>query len=102
MKKLLFSLVVLLGLQSFAQSDAIMNDANAQKRTLSGSFSAISVTDGIELFLTQGNEESIAISASDNKYLERYKTEITDGTLKIYYDNKGLNWTGNEKRKLKA
>ncbi len=102
MKKLLFSLSVLLSLQSFAQSDAIINDANAQKRTIPGSFNAISVTDGIELFLTQGNEESLAVSASDSKYLERYKTEITDGTLRIYYDNKGVNWTGNEKRKLKA
>ncbi|CAN5499514.1 head GIN domain-containing protein [soil metagenome] len=102
MKKLLLSLIVLFSLQAFAQNDAVMNDANVQKRNLNAGFSAIYVSDGVELYLTQGNEESIAISASDNKYLERYKTEVSNGTLKIYYDNKGINWTGNDKRKLKA
>ena len=102
MKRIFLSLVVLLSLHVFAQNDQVINDANVQKRTLSGTFSSISVTDGIELYLTQGDEESIAISASDDKYLERYKTEVDNGTLKIYYDNKGVNWTGNEKRKLKA
>ena len=102
MKKLLLSLVVLVSLQAFAQNDEVINDANAEKRKLSGSFSTISVTDGIELYLTQGNEESIAVSASDSKYMERYRTEVDNGTLRIYYDNKGVNWTGNEKRRLKA
>lgn len=102
MKKIICALVVLLSLQSFAQKESILNDPNAQRRTLDGTFTTISVTDGVELFLIQGNEESIAISASDDKYLERYKTEVSNGILKIYYDNKGVNWTGNEKRRLKA
>lgn len=102
MKKLLVLLFAVVSMHSFAQNDAIINDANAQKRTLSESFSTITVTDGVDLYLSQGNEESIAISASDPKYLERYKTEVNNGELKIYYDNKGVNWTGNEKRKLKA
>ena len=102
MKKLLMLLFVVPGLTSFAQNDAVINDANAQKRTLKESFSSISVTDGVDLYLTRGSDESIAISASDDKYLERYKTEVENGVLKIYYDNKGVNWTGNEKRKLKA
>ncbi|MEP7110060.1 MAG: head GIN domain-containing protein [Ferruginibacter sp.] len=102
MKRLLVLLFVVIGLQSFGQNEAVINDPNAQKRTLNGSFSTISVSDGVDLYLTQGNEESIAISASDPKYLERYKTEVDDGVLRIYYDNKGINWTGNDRRKLKA
>ncbi|MEO7767372.1 MAG: head GIN domain-containing protein [Ferruginibacter sp.] len=102
MKKLFVLLFIISGLCTFAQNDAVINDPNAQKRTLSESFSAISVTDGVDLYLTQGKEESIAISASDPKYLERYKTEVNNGVLRIYYDNKGINWTGNERRKLKA
>ncbi|MCW3089288.1 MAG: hypothetical protein JWP81_357 [Ferruginibacter sp.] len=102
MKSLFVLCFVIAGLSSYAQNDAIINEPNAQKRSLSASFSGITVTDGIDLYLTQGKEESIAISASDPKYLERYKTEVENGTLKIYYDNKGINWTGNEKRKLKA
>ncbi len=102
MKSIFFLLLVAVDFTSFGQKAAVINDPNAQRRFLSESFSTISVTDGVELYLTQGSEESLAISASDAKYLERYKTEVTNGVLKIYYDNKGINWTGNEKRNLKA
>jgi len=101
MKNLLFSLLTLVSLHSLAQ-DVTINDANAEKRNLTGSFIAISVSDGIELLLTQSNEESIAVSASDQKYMERFKTEVSDGTLKIYYDSKTMVWNSNEKKKLKA
>lgn len=101
MKKIFISLITLLSLQLHAQ-DVVVNDANAEKRTLSGSFNAIHVSDGIELFLTQGSDESVAVSASEKKYMERLKTEVIDGTLKIYYDNKTMVWNGNEKRRLRA
>lgn len=102
MKKLFVLLFIFSGLVSFAQKESVINDPNARKRTLDESFSSISVTDGITLYLSKGNEESIAVSASDPKYLERYITEVENGVLKIYYDQKGVNWTGGEKRKLKA
>lgn len=102
MKKLFLLLFVVSGLVSFAQKESVVNDPNAEKRTLNESFSSISVSDGIALYLSKGNEESIAVSASDPKYMERYKTEVDNGVLKIYYDNKGINWTGGDKRKLKA
>lgn len=101
MKKLFLSLITLISLAAVAQ-EKIVADAGAQKRTLGGSFTAISVSDGVDLYLMQGNEESIAVSASDEKYMERFKTEVVDGTLKIYYDYKGINWATNDKRKLKA
>jgi hypothetical protein len=101
MKKIILSLLTIISLHSFAQ-DAVVNDANAEKRTLSGSFSAIKVSDGIDLYLSQGNEESIAVSASEQKYLDRFKTVVDNGVLKIYYDNSTMIWNGNEKRKLKA
>lgn len=101
MKKLLFSLITLISLSAFAQ-EKVLVDANAQKRTISGSFSAITVSDGVDLYITQGNEESVAVSASEEKYMERFKTEVVDGTLKIYFDNSNLNWSNNSKRKLTA
>jgi len=101
MKKIFLSLCTLLSLQLFAQ-DVVVNDANAEKRTLSGSFTAIQVSDGVELMLSKGDVESIAVSASDPKYLEKFRTEVVGNTLKIYYDNKGMVWNGNERRKLKA
>ncbi len=101
MKQLFFSLLTFISFTCLAQ-DSTVNDANAEKRTLSGSFNAIEVSTGIDLYLTQGNQEAIAVSASDPKYMERYKTEVVNGTLKIYYDGTGVKWIGGEKRKLKA
>ena len=77
-------------------------DENTEKRNLSESFTSISVSDGIELYLTKGDEETLSVSATDEKYLERFKTEVENGTLKLHYDSKGINWMGSEKRKLKA
>ncbi len=102
MKQIFILLLTLISLNTFAQDKTIISDANAEKRTLSANFNSIIVSDGVELYLTQGNEESIAVSASDPKYMERFKTEVLDGTLKIYFDNKGINWLGSDKRKLKA
>jgi len=102
MKKLFLSLACLLSLGAFAQDSKTIADPNATIRTLSGSFTAISVSSGVDLYITQGNEESLAVSASDEKYMARFKTEIENGTLKIYFDNKGITWTSHDNRKLKA
>ena len=102
MKKLFLSLVTLITVAAFAQDKTVIADANAQKRTINASFTGINVSDGVDLYLTQGSEESVAVSASEEKYMERFKTEVENGTLKIYFDNKGLNWAVNDKRKIKA
>ncbi len=100
MKKLLFALLTFISLTAFAQQ--VINDPNATTRSLNAGFTAISVSSGIELFLTQGNEESLAVSANDKKYLDRLKTEVVNGTLKIYYDNNNITWKKGEKKNLKA
>lgn len=102
MKHLILSLITLFTLNAFSQDTKTVLDPNATPRTLSGSFTAISVTDGIDLFLTQGTEEKVAVSAAEDKYLERFRTEVVDGVLKLYFDNKGINWALNINRKLKA
>ncbi len=102
MKKLFLSLISFLSIAVFAQDNKVIADPNAIVRSLNGSFTAISVSSGIDLYITQGHEESLAVSASDEKYLARFKTEVVNGTLKIYFDNNGFTWTSGEKRKLKA
>jgi len=102
MKKLFLSIFTLITVTAFAQEKVVIADANAQKRILTADFKGISVSDGVQLYLTQGDEESVAVSTSDEKYMERFKTEVENGFLKIYYDNKGINWTTNDKKKLKA
>jgi len=99
MKKL-FSLLVIAGLITTASAQKTINDANAQKRNVSG-FHAIEVSGGIDLYLSQG-EEGVAVSASKEEYRAKIKTEVKDGVLKIWYEwnsNFRMDW-GN--RKLKA
>jgi hypothetical protein len=47
------------------------------------SFNRLKVSSGIDVFITQGDEESIKVIADEN-LLEYIKTEITDNTLEIY------------------
>ena len=101
MKRILLSLITLISLSVFAQ-DIPAKDPSATERTLGASFSAITITDGIDVYLTQGQSESVAVTASDEKYMAHFKTEVDHGTLKIYYDKNGINYGFNEKRKLKA
>jgi len=46
-------------------------------------FNSIKVSSGIDVYLTQGNQESIKLEADDNLH-EHIKTEINGNTLKIY------------------
>jgi len=104
MKKL-FSVLFFALLASAVAAQKTINDANAEKRNLSG-YHAIEVSGGIDLYLSQG-DESVAISASETKFRDRIKTEVKDGVLKIYFERNNNNsnvhvdieW-GN--RKLKA
>ena len=47
------------------------------------SFNKIEVSNGLDLFLTQGTEESISIQADEN-LLEVIKTEVNGGILRIF------------------
>lgn len=99
MKKL-FSLVVLTGLIITATAQKTINDANAQKRNVSG-FHAIEVSGGIDLYLSQG-EEAVAVSALKEEYRDKIMTEVKDGILKIWYQSSSnirMDWGS---RKLKA
>ena len=102
MKKLLFLVVSMISLGAFAQETKVITDANAVTRSVNGSFTGISISSGIDVYLTQGTDESVAVSASEQKYLDRLITEVVNGTLKIYYDNKGVTWKSNGKANLKA
>ncbi len=95
MKKILFLLLMVLTLPCFAQ-DNIINDKNAQARTV-GSFNSIKVSGAIEVYLSQGGSEALAVSASEEKFRDKIKTEISNGTLKIWYDGDRISWSGDKK-----
>ncbi|HMO63368.1 MAG TPA: head GIN domain-containing protein [Ferruginibacter sp.] len=101
MKKILLSLFTALSVSAMAQG-VVINDENAEKRNIAGSFTAIKVSNGIELVLTQGDEESVVVSAARAEYLQKFKTIVENGTLKIYLEKSDFNWINTGKRKLRA
>ena len=100
MKKIMTALLLVTSLQLVHAQRTIINDENAEKRTISA-FTAISVAGGVDIYLTQGNEDGIAVSATETKYRDRIRTEVRDGILTIWYDNDGMHWP-NGNKKLKA
>jgi len=85
MKKHFVNLVLLLGtLTAVAQNDIVV-DPNASVRPLSGSFTAIKVSGGIDLFLSQSNDISLAVSAANDNLKEGIKTNIENGVLVISF-----------------
>lgn len=87
MKKVFLSLLLLAGLVTTSFAQKTINDANAEKRNVSG-FHGIDVATGIELTLTKGTTEEVAVSASEIEFRDKIVTEVVNGILKIHYETK--------------
>jgi hypothetical protein len=103
MKKLLFAILLLVGFALNAQEKtAIVYDENAQVRKVP-SFTAISVSSAIDLYLTQSNKNEGAVSATNDEIRDHIITEVVGGTLIIRLGDKGtwFSWRkwGNYKTK---
>ena len=99
MKKLLLSFLVaaITTGTAFAQQ---VNDPNAEVREAKN-FHGINLSSAFDVYLSQSNEEAVAISASEAKNRERITVKVKDGILYIGFDSKGLRWSSGNK-KLKA
>ncbi len=98
MKKVSVLLLLLLPVAMMAQKQVI-KDEHAQPRTI-GSFHAIRVSNAIDLFLSQSDEEALAVSAIRPEFRDRIKTVVEEGVLKISYDDEGKWWKGNKKLRV--
>ena len=103
MKNLLFAILLLVGFALNAQEKtAIVYDENAQVRKVP-SFTAISVSSAIDLYLTQSNKNEVAVSATNDEIRDHIITEVVGGTLIIRLGDKGtwFSWRkwGNYKTK---
>ena len=102
MKKIQVMLMVMLvSAVLFAQKT--INDPNAEPRNLSG-FHAIKISNAFDVYISQGNEDAVAISASKAEYREKIITKVENGVLIIRFDDDKKFWKGwnGDKTKLKA
>jgi len=97
MKKLFAILVMLLPAMLMAQKQVI-NDPNVQPRTVS-SFHAIKVSNAIDVYLSQSDQEALAVSAVNVEFRDRIKTVVEDGVLKITYEDDARWFRGSKKLK---
>src|SRR5213592_1204480 len=98
MQKIIVGLVLFMS-GMHVQAQNLVYDQNAQVRKV-GNFHGVSVGGGIRLFLSQGKEQAVAVSAEDSKLTEKIITEVKDGILKIRVENKMWNgWRGDKKLK---
>ncbi len=91
MKKRISSSVIFVFLVCFLlpqtlPAQRVEGDGNVTKKSRNvGNFSAVSVSSGIDLYLTQGNAVSLEVEADQNIH-EYIITEVKNGVLKIYVD----------------
>lgn len=98
MKKFLAALMLICLAQSLtAQS---INDPNAELRSVKD-FHGISVSNAFDVYLTQGNEEAVAVSAAETKHRDKITVEVKAGILHIGYESGKMSW-GSGNKKLKA
>ena len=84
MKYLKIICFLFLGLNGVAQKQFIV-DPDAVIREITGSFSSIKVSSGLHVYLSKGEVEVLAISATDEKYRNAIKTEIRNGVLHVFF-----------------
>ncbi len=91
MKNLKHTLVIVLCLAISACADGqlrktVTGNKNVTKeQRTAGSFDGVKVSSGVDVYLTQGDQNNIVVEADEN--LHQYiKTDIEDGVLKVYSD----------------
>lgn len=100
MKKLVIALTGVLF--SFIVSAQKINDPNAEVREAKN-FHAIRISSAFDVYITQSNEESVAVSASETKYKEEIEVKVEGGVLVVGLRKNGLLKKWNDgKMKLKA
>lgn len=99
--KILLAVALIAGTtQTFAKPVPVANSYSfeTQDRHLSG-FSAVSVAGSFDVYITQGNNESVKVEADDED-IDKIVTEVKGGVLKIYTKStSGITWNWGRDRK---
>ncbi len=103
MKKIL--LLVSLSWLSFQlkaqETKNIVVDGNAEIRTVEA-FEALNVSGAIDVYVSQGTENAVAVSATTDDARNRIKTTVSNGVLRIWFEGSGMNWRSWTNTKSKA
>ena len=97
--KYIFLALLIVGAVAAGNSQAVFHDKDAELRQV-GDFEGVEVSSAIDLQLSQGNENSVAVSAPGDANRAGIKTEVRKGILHIWYENK--NWFKGSGRKIRA
>ena len=93
MKYILSAFIMVMSISANCQQ--VFHDADAEVRKV-GSFTSVEVSSAIELQLSQGSEDAVAVSAEGKENAGAIKTEVKNGVLKIWQEQ--TNWFGKNKR----
>lgn len=100
MKRFLLAMLVLATVANAKAQKFIINDRDAELRSV-GSFTGVKASSAIDIYISQGDETGVAVSATEQKVKDRIKTEVKDGVLNIWFDGKGWSdWRGNKHMKV--
>ncbi len=83
MKRITLFFAAMVLFVSYASAQIVINDANAQRRTLEGTFNAIKVTGAVDVYIAQSSEEGLAVSASSTEAINAIKTKVENNVLII-------------------
>lgn len=97
-RTLLVAAVWLFAASNVTAQQTVIEDPNAEVRAVTP-FTAIRISSAIDLYLSQSSQEAVAVSAGDIKIRNGIKVAVDNGVLKIWYENNGLNLSGNKKMK---
>lgn len=102
MKKIIFFFVCALSTVASIAQNTVVSDKNAEVRKAIG-FHGVHIASGIDLYISQGNSEAVAVSANETRYRNNIKVEVENGILKIYYDaGMGVHFSFGNARNMKA
>jgi hypothetical protein len=82
MKRTGISIIAILMMVSSVMAQKVVYGDNVQKRDIHG-FHAIETSAGIDVIITKGDQEELAVSVGDNKYIDEVKTVVENGVLKV-------------------
>jgi len=95
MKKGLVLLAFVAGTMTVKAQEKVIKDANAKEIKV-GTFEGVEISGGIDLYLSQGTEDKVALSAKDPEDLEKIEAFVDNDDMLVIRFKKGNSWWSNQ------